>query len=106
MRIDADADVRCLEVDPQPPNLRCGDEFTRVFGSRGVPADDRVDLLETIDLLAFVLVEGAAQEFDILRVLGKLDAILLAAFDGPAVLEVDASLDRRGGVCRGKEHYA
>lgn len=69
-----------------------------MLGRRGVPADDRVDLLVAVNLLAFVLVEGPAQQFDILLVFGEADAVLFAAFDDPAVLEVDAALNRRGGL--------
>ena len=90
---DADADMRRLEIDPQPADFSCGDKLLWMFRCRGVPADDRVDLLVAIDLLALVLVESASQQFDVLCVFGEFDAVFFAAFDYAPVLEVDAPLN-------------
>ncbi len=95
---DPDADVRRLEVDPQPADPGCRDELLPVFGRRCMPADHRVNLLVLVDLFALVLVESAPQQLDVLCVFGEFDSVLFAAFDDASVLEIDAPLDGRGGV--------
>lgn len=98
--------MRRLEVYPQPADFPCGDKLLRMFGRRGVPADDRVNLLVAVYLLAFVLVESTSQQFDVLCVFGEFDAVFFAAFDDASVLEVDAPLNGRCSVSHGKCHGA
>ena len=61
-----------------------------------MPADDRIDRIGPEDLFRLRPAESVTEQFQRTRFLRQLYPVVARAFDDRAVLEVDASFDKRG----------